>query len=194
MMNRFKKGELVIINGIGKNTGEEYSNVLGIIEEKDYYFVQYKVNIMFDNFDWFHEKDLKRVFEKEYKKVLKYKVCLASTEDGLDFILKRMQAMKNKTIDLFKQADIFQKYTTNNKQYFYVIWSNTYWPDNNSTVKAIKESLPILRKMNIPYQFITLGITEKDDIKIDEFIKNDRNVDIFEVSTNIKIKKIGGII
>lgn len=194
MMNRFKKGELVIINGIGKNTGKEYSNVLGIIEEKDYYFVQYKVNIMFDNSDWFHERDLKRVFEKEYKKVLKYKVCLASTEDGLNFIFKRMQAMKNKTIDLFKQADIFQRYVTNNKQYFYVIWSNTYWPDNNSTVKAIKESLPILRKMNIAYQFITLGITEKDDIKIDEFIKNDKNVDIFEVSTNIKIKRIGGII
>ena len=65
MKNKFNKGELVVINGIGKDTGKEYINVFGFIEEKDYYFGQYKVNIMFDTSDWFHEKSLKRVFDKE---------------------------------------------------------------------------------------------------------------------------------
>lgn len=194
MMNRFKKGELVIINGIGKNTGKEFSNVIGIIEEKDYYFVQYKVNIMFDTSDWFHERDLTRVFEKENKKICKHKVCFAIESRGLDFILKKMDALEDKTIDLFKQADIIQEYIVDDKKYFFIIWSNTYWPENNTTVKVINESFPILKKKNIAYQFISLGINEKQDIQINEFIKNDKNVDIFEVSTNIKIKKIGGII
>ena len=41
MMNRYKKGELVIINGIGKLHSEENSNVIGIIKEKDYFFNEY---------------------------------------------------------------------------------------------------------------------------------------------------------
>ena len=38
MMNKFKKGELVIISGKGKEFNEENTNVLGRIKEKDYNF------------------------------------------------------------------------------------------------------------------------------------------------------------
>ncbi len=182
MKNKFNKGELVVINGIGKDTGKEYINVFGFIEEKDYYFGQYKVNIMFDTSDWFHEKSLKRVFDKENKKIHKYKVCFSTSKKGLDFILKKMDNVENKTIDLFKQADIFQKYVVDNKEYFYIVWSNTYWPYNNPTVRTINKCLPILKRENIAYQFISIGINEKQDIKINEFTKNDKNVDVFELA------------
>ena len=51
-----------------------------------------------------------------------------------------------------------------------------------------------LKKENIGYQYIVLGISDKKYIKINEFTKNDSNVDILELSTKIKIKKIGGYI
>lgn len=194
MKNRYKKGEIVIVNGIGKNSGKEYKNVIGVIEDKDYYFVQYKVNIMFDDSDWFHERDITRVFEKENKKMFKYKICFATSKAGLDFVLDKIDKNDNKTNNLFKQSDVFQSYYADNKEYIFIIWSKTYWAENNTTVKTINKCLPMLRANNIPYQFISVGINNKEDIIINEFIKNDKNVDVFEVSTNIKIKKFGGII
>ena len=65
MMNRYKKGELVVVNGKGKLHGEDNLNVVGIIKEKDYYFNQYFVEILFGEDDWFKERDLTRIIEKE---------------------------------------------------------------------------------------------------------------------------------
>ena len=91
---------------------------------------------------------------------------------------------------------MFQEYRVDNKVYFFIFWTDTYWPETNFTVKAIEESLSNLRRGNIGYQYIKIGITNNNEkeIKINEFIKNDDNVNIFEVLTNIKIKKFGGII
>lgn len=196
MMNRYKKGELVIINGKGKLYSEENKNVIGIIKEKDYYFNHYFIEVPFGKDDWFKESSISRVFNKEMKKTKKYKVCLAIKEEGLEFIKKQMSIDTEKTIDLFEQADIFQEYFADGNVYFFILWGDTYWPDTNFTVKAIEQSLPKLRKRNIAYQYIRLGKTNSNEkeIKINEFIKNDNNVDIFEVLTSIKIKKIGGIL
>lgn len=194
MMNKYKKGELVIVNGEGKNFGEQNTNVLGIVKEKDYYFNTYLVEILFGKDDWFKEKDLTRTFEKKNKKIDKYKVGLAFGIKGLEVIKQIMQKKDEKTINLLLQADLFQKFTVDDKQYLFIVWSETYWPDTNYTVQAIEESLPILKRENIPYQYIVVGITDPKYIKIDEFVKNDKNVDILEISTKIKIKKFGGII
>lgn len=194
MMNKYKKGELVIVNGKGKNFGEQNTNVLGIIKEKDYYFNTYLVEILFGKDDWFKEKDLTRTFEKKNRKIDKYKVGLALEIKGLNVIKQIMQKKDEKTINLFLQADLFQKFTVDDKQYLFIVWSKTYWPETNYTVQAIEEALPILKKANIPYQYIVVGITNPQYIKIDEFVKNDENVDILEISTKIKIKKFGGII
>ena len=193
MMNRYKKGELVIVNGKGKINEENNSNVIGIIKEKDYYFNQYFVEILFGKDDWFKEKQLTRIFEKEQKKASKYKVCLAIRKDGLDYIQKQMQKEDDKTIDLFKQADLFQEYHENESCYFFIFWKDTYWPETNFTVRAVEEALPKLKKNNIPYQYIVISNNEKN-IKINEFVKNDKNINIFEVLINIKINKIGGIL
>ena len=196
MMNRYKKGELVIVNGKGKLHGEDNLNVVGIIKEKDYYFNQYFVEILFGEDDWFKERDLTRIIEKEQKKTKKYKVCLAIKKEGLDYIQKQMLKDKDKTIDLFRQADLFQEYYADDNCYYFIVWGDTYWPENNFTVKAIDNSLSKLRKNNIPYQYIKVGISNSNekDVKINEFIKNDDNVNVFEVLTSIKIKKFGGIV
>lgn len=196
MMNRYKKGELVVVNGKGKLHGEDNLNVVGIIKEKDYYFNQYFVEILFGEDDWFKERDLTRIIEKEQKKTKKYKVCLAIKKEGLDYIQKQMLKDKDKTIDLFRQADLFQEYYADDNCYYFIVWGDTYWPENNFTVKAIENSLSKLRKNNIPYQYIKVGISNSNekDVKINEFIKNDDNVNVFEVLTSIKIKKFGGIV
>lgn len=196
MMNRYKKGELVVVNGKGKLHGENNLNVVGIIKEKDYYFNQYFVEILFGEDDWFKERDLTRIIEKEQKKTKKYKVCLAIKKEGLDYIQKQMLKDKDKTIDLFRQADLFQEYYADDNCYYFIVWGDTYWPENNFTVKAIENSLPKLRKNNIPYQYIKVGISNSNekDVKINEFIKNDDNVNVFEVLTSIKIRKFGGIV
>ena len=196
MMNRYKKGELVVVNGKGKLHGEDNLNVVGIIKEKDYYFNQYFVEILFGEDDWFKERDLTRIIEKEQKKTKKYKVCLAIKKEGLDYIQKQMLKDKDKTIDLFRQADLFQEYYADDNCYYFIVLVDTYWPENNFTVKAIENSLPKLRKNNIPYQYIKVGISNSNekDVKINEFIKNDDNVNVFEVLTSIKIKKFGGIV
>ena len=196
MMNRYKKGELVIINGIGKLHSEENSNVIGIIKEKDYFFNEYLVEIPFGKEDWFKESDLTRVFDKDKKKTKKYKVALAIRKEGFEYITNQMKKNEEQTIDLFRQADVFQEYRVDNNVYFFILWTNTYWPETNFTVKAIEESLSYLRRGNIGYQYIKIGITNNNEkeIKINEFIKNDDNVNIFEVLTNIKINKFGGII
>lgn len=191
-MNKYKKGELVIINGKGKNYGEQNTNVIGIVKEKDYYFNQYLVEILFGNDDWFKERDLTRAFEKKNRKSDKFKVGLALEYKGFDIITEKMKESNEKTIDLFSQADLFQEYEVDGKRYLYVIWSDTYWPETNYTVQVLESALPILKTKNIPYQYIVMGITDPKYIKLDEFIKNDSNVDIFEISSKIKVKKFGG--
>ncbi len=193
-MNKYKKGELVIVNGKGKQYGEQNTNVLGIINEKDYYFSHYFVEIMFGKDDWFKEKDLTRVFEKKNRKSDKYKVCFAVEKKGLNFIIQNMHKQDEKTIDLLAQADLCQEYQVDEKRYVFLVWSETYWPETNYTVQAIEEALPTFKKENIPYQYIVMGVTDPQYIKIDEFIKNDKNIDIFEISNKIKIKRFGGMI
>lgn len=66
MRNKFKYGELVKINGIGKIYGK-VKNELGIVIDKDEYYLDYYVDIFFGNKDWFDEKYLEKILEKEGK-------------------------------------------------------------------------------------------------------------------------------
>lgn len=67
MKNKFKRNELVIVNGLGKIFGK-VKNKLGFIEDKDEYYKDYYVELISDNKDWFEENEIKRVWEKEVKK------------------------------------------------------------------------------------------------------------------------------
>ena len=194
MKNKFRIGEIVIINGIGK-IYEKHIRALGIVKGKEYYFNEYLVSILSeDTEDWFSEDDLEIVMERRYKKQEKYKVALAIDMRGLDYITSKLDRLPNKNNNILKKIDIFKKYKAFKKEYAILIWTSTYWSETNFVVKTINESFKELRKMNIAYKQIIIGETDPTYIKINEFIDNDPNVDIFNIFQKIEIKNIGGIL
>ncbi len=60
MRNKFKKGEIVIVNGIGKKKDKIYINKLGSIIEKDAFFLDYNVKFSKQEDDWFNERALRK--------------------------------------------------------------------------------------------------------------------------------------
>ncbi len=61
MRNKFKKGEPVIVNGIGKKDDKIYINRFGSIIERDAFFLDYNVEFSENEDDWFNERALKKV-------------------------------------------------------------------------------------------------------------------------------------
>ena len=194
MKNKFRIGEIVIVNGKGE-IYEEHFNAIGIIEEKDYHFNQYLI-IMFSNKkeDWFSEDDIRIVMERKIKKKDKYKVALAINIKGLNYIFKKVKAMPNKYNNILHKVDFYKEYKAFRNTYAILIWTSTHWSENNFVVKCIQESLKELRRQNIAYKQIIIGETDPTFIKINEFIDNDTNVDIFNVFHKIELKNMGGIL
>lgn len=194
MTNKFKIGEIVIINGKGK-IYEKQTKALGIIEAKDYYYNEYLVSIFSNKKqDWFSEEDIYRVLEKTIKKTEKYKVVLAIDKKGLDIIYQKFSNIPDKNNNLLNKVDFYKEYKINRKKYALLVWTSTYWPENNFIVKIIEDNLTEFRAKNIAYKQIIIGETDPTFIKINEFISNDKNVDIFNILHKIEIKNIGGIL
>ena len=194
MKNKFRIGEIVVINGTGK-IHEKHIRALGIVKGKEYYFNEYLVSILSeDTEDWFSEDDLETVMERRYKKQEKYKVALAIDMRGLDYITSKLDRLPNKNNNILKKIDIFKRYNAFKKEYAILIWTSTYWSETNFVVKTINESFKELRRMDIAYKQIIIGETDPTYIKINEFIDNDPNVDIFNIFQKIEIKNIGGIL
>lgn len=194
MKNRFRKGEVVLVDGIGK-ISEKKHRQLGIIEAKEYYYNEYLVTLISDKTeDWFREKDIKIVMERNFKKQEKFKVVLAIDIRGLEIIERKIKKMPNKHNNIFNKIDIYKEYQAYGKQYAILVWTSTYWSENNFVVNCIQSSFKELRKQNIAYKEIIIGETNPDYMKVFEFIDNDPNVDIFEICQKIKIKNVGGIL
>lgn len=183
-----------MLNGKGKIYEEEF-NGLAIIDAKDYYFNQYLVTILSCNKqDWFNEKNIEIVFERKFKKEEKFKVALALNIKGLDIIYKKIYEMPNRYNNILEKVNIYKEYKAYKNTYAVLIWTSTYWPENNFIVRCIEDSFKELRENNLAYKQIIIGETDKTYIKINEFIDNDRNVDIFNIFQKIEIKNIGGIL
>ena len=60
MFNKFKKGEIVIICGIGKLLEEKYVGI-GIVIEKDDHFKDYCVRLEDGTEEWFDEENLEKI-------------------------------------------------------------------------------------------------------------------------------------
>lgn len=194
MKNRFRKGEVVLVDGIGK-ISEKKHRQLGIIEAKEYFYNEYLITLISSKTeDWFREKDIKIVMERNFKKQEKFKVVLAIDIRGLEIIERKVNNMPNKNNNIFNKIDIYKEYQTYGKQYAILVWTSTYWSENNFVVNCIQNSFKELRKQNIAYKEIIIGETNPDYMKIFEFIDNDSNVDIFEICQKIKIKNVGGIL
>lgn len=194
MKNRFRKGEVVLVDGIGK-ISEKKHRQLGIIEAKEYFYNEYLITLISSKTeDWFREKDIKIVMERNFKKQEKFKVVLAIDIRGLEIIERKVNNMPNKNNNIFNKIDIYKEYQAYGKQYAILVWTSTYWSENNFVVNCIQNSFKELRKQNIAYKEIIIGETNPDYMKIFEFIDNDSNVDIFEICQKIKIKNVGGIL
>lgn len=194
MKNKFRIGEIVVVKGIGKIFQKNY-NGLGIVIMKDYYFNEYLVTMVSSGVeDWFKENDIEIVMDRKFKKKDKYKVALAINIEGLSYIKNKINMMPNKNNNILKKIDFYKEYKRNKKSYAVLIWTSTYWSENNFVVKCIQESFKILREKNIAYKQIIIGETDPTFIQINEFIDNDKNVDIFNIFQKIEIKNIGGIL
>ncbi|MFR2788107.1 MAG: hypothetical protein ACLTBX_04890 [Clostridia bacterium] len=194
MKNKFRIGEIVIVKGIGKIFQSQYYG-LGIVIMKDYYYNEYLINMLSNGVeDWFKESEIEIVMDRKFKKKDKYKVALAVDKEGLIYIENKINMMPNKHNNILKKVDFYREYKINKKIYSILIWTSTYWSNNNFVVRGIQESFKILRERNIAYKQIIIGETDPTFIKINEFIDNDANVDIFNIFQKIEIKNIGGIL
>ena len=194
MKNKFRIGEIVTVDGISAIYEKHFSG-LGIIEEKDYYYNQYLVTMLSnEKEDWFSEESIRNVMDRRIKKKEKYKVVLAIDKRGMEYILKKVKEMPNKYNNILEKVDFYKEYKAYRKKYIILAWTSTYWSENNFVVKCIQESFKELRKQNIAYKQIIVGETDPTQIKINEFIDNDINVDVFNIFHKIELKNIGGIL
>lgn len=194
MTNKFRIGEIVIVNGKGK-IYEKNFKALGIIEMKDYYLNDYLVTMLSNGKeDWFSEDDIQIVMERKFKKQNKYKVALAINMEGLNYIVNKVDSMPNKYNNLLEKVDFYKEYKAFKNRYAILVWTSTYWSESNFVVRCIEESFRKLRKQNIAYKQIIIGETDPTYLKINEFIDNDKNVDIFKIFQRIKIENVGGIL
>lgn len=194
MKNKFRIGEIVVVRGQGKIFQNNY-NGLGIVIMKDYYFNEYLVTMISSGIeDWFKEDDIEIVMDRKIKKKDKYKVALAINKDGLRYIEDRISVMPNKYNNILKKIDFYREFRRNKKTYAILVWTSTYWSENNFVVKCIEESFKELRKRNIAYKQVIIGETDPTYIKINEFIDNDATVDVFNIYQKIEINNIGGIL
>ena len=101
MKNRFRKGEVVLVDGIGK-ISEKKHRQLGIIEAKEYFYNEYLITLISSKTeDWFREKDIKIVMERNFKKQEKFKVVLAIDIRGIEIIERKINSMPNKNNNIF---------------------------------------------------------------------------------------------
>lgn len=184
MTNKFKYGEVVFINGKGKISNKLIKNKIGIVVEKEYYYNDYYVEVFFGKNDWFSENDLKRAVRRFNGKSKKYDVMIVSTLEGIN---KIYESLKNIPKDnKWDKINLRKHFSKNNIDYCALAWNNTYWPKTNKSVMAINKTIREFRRNNIPYQYFIIG-KNIFYIKKDEFIDNDSNVDVADISIKLKI-------
>ena len=194
MKNKYRIGEIVLVKGKGKICEQDVTG-LGIIKEKDYYFNEYLVEVLSKHIeDWFKEENIEILLERKFKKQEKYKVALAIDIRGLKLIEDKIKTMPNKNNNILKKVSFSKQYKSFKNVYVILVWTETYWSDTNFVVKTIEDSFEELRKNNIAYKQVIVGITDPTFIKINEFISNDSNVDVFNILPKIEIKNMGGIL
>ena len=121
-------------------------------------------------------------------------MVLAINLKGLEYIMSKVNEMPNKYNNIFNKVDFYKEYKAFKKTYAILVWTSTYWTENNFAVKCIQDSLKELRKQNIAYKQIIIGETDPTYIEINKFIDNDSNVDIFQIVHKVELKNVGGIL
>lgn len=186
MRNKFNYGELVKVTGIGKIYGK-VKEKLGFVIEKDKYFNDYYIDLIFSNKDWFNETEISKVFEKPKSKSCKYQVRLCTTKHGYEILRSKLKDNQNISNNKFKKVKIYKKFRKDNKEYIVIGWNSVYWPVSNKSVKIIEDTLEYFKNTDIPFKYIVMNENKITDIRILEFTEIDNNVDIIFVERKIKI-------
>lgn len=67
MFSRFKKGEIVLVRGIGQNDKKCYNNVLAKVIERDPYYKDYLIQFEDGSEDWLIPRYLLKLNKKGVK-------------------------------------------------------------------------------------------------------------------------------
>ena len=189
MRNKFNYNELVKVDGMGKIYGK-VKNKLGFIIEKDQFFEDYHIDLIFGNKDWFNEKDIKRILGTKKNEVYKYQIRLCTTQEGYKLIENNIKKELPISNNKLGKISLFKNFTRDGKKYKIIGWSSVFWPVSNKSIQIIEKTIKGFRKQNIPYQYIVMNEEKLTDIKIHEFTENDSNVNVFLIERKIKIKNL----
>lgn len=187
MRSKYNYDELVKVSGIGRLFGK-VKNKLGFIIEKDTYYNDYYVQLIFGEKDWFDEKDLKKILELKKYKVEKYQIRLCTTRYGYELIKKKLAESEPIKNNKFSKINIKKTFYKDNNEYIILGWKSTYWPTSNVSVKILETTLSSFKVLNIPFQYIVMNEQDVNHVDIYQFIENDDNVNVFFVERKIKIK------
>lgn len=76
MRNKFKRGDIVVVNGIGKKEDRVYINKRGSIIERDAFFLDYNVKFSKKEDDWFNERALRKVVNLRERNIKVWNYCI----------------------------------------------------------------------------------------------------------------------
>lgn len=187
MRNKYNYGELVKVNGIGKELGK-IENKLGFIVRKDDFFDDYYIDLIFGGKDWFNETALERILGEKRNKTDKYQVRLCTTKQGYELIKSKLKEKEPINNNKFKKVDIYKKFEKNGNTYIIIGWKSVVWPVSNKSINILETTIQEFESLNIPFQYILLNEERLDDIRIMNFYECDSNVNVFSIERNIKIK------
>ena len=189
MRNKFNYGELVKVNGIGE-IYVKVKNKLGFIIEKDSYYADYYIDLIFGKKDWFKEKSIERILGKKKNKVERYQIRLCTTVDGYELIKHNLQENGPISNNKLGQINIYKRFSKKGKDYIIVGWSSVFWPVSNKSIHIIENTIRTFKGLDIPFQYIVMNEENITDIEIYEFTDNDSNVKVFSIERKIKIKNL----
>ena len=187
MRNKYNYGELVKVNGIGKETGK-VENKLGFVIRKDDFYGDYYIELIFGDKDWFGEDALERVLGEKRNKSDKYHIRLCTTKQGYELLKERVKEKEPISNNKLKKIDIYKTFERDYKKYIIIGWNLTFWPSSNKSIKVLETTLKEFEKLNIPFQYVLLNENVLTDIRIKESYESDNKVKVFSIQRKIKTK------
>lgn len=187
MRNKFNYGELVKINGEGRELGK-VENKLGFIIEKDDFYNDYYIDLIFGEKDWFNEDTIERILGEKRNKTSKYQIRFCTNIKGYELIKSNINRNEPISNNKFKKVDIYKKIERNGELYIILGWKSVFWPTSNKSIRILEETIHDLKKLNIPFQYIILNEDIISDIRMIDFSTDKENANIFCIERKIKIK------
>jgi len=187
MRNRYNYGELVKVSGEGKQFGK-VENTLGFIIKKDDFYDDYYIELIFGEKDWFNENSIERVLGEKRNKSERFQVRLCTTEKGYELIKDNIKENEPISNNKFNKRKLYRKFEKEGNKYIAIGWKSTYWPISNKSIRIMESTIQEFRNLNIPFQYILVNEDVLSDIRIMEFCDNDKNVKVFSVDRNIRMR------